>query len=133
MRNSFSSIRCGRISPSATSKMPSKSSTGATAGTERPSEPADRREARTGTADGSSVPPPSRHPGNLAVRFLSALVLGPSVLLAVWWGGAVFAAVTIAACLLAIDEWVRLVEPAHPPAARIAATAALVASFAVGL
>jgi phosphatidate cytidylyltransferase len=60
-------------------------------------------------------------------------VLGPAVLLSVWYGGAVFAAVTVIACLLAIDEWVRLVEPAHPPGARAAAVAALAACFAAGL
>ncbi len=53
---------------------------------------------------------PSRA-GDLKTRVISALILGPPVLAAVWIGGWVFKVLVILAAVLAAREWVRLVEP----------------------
>lgn len=53
---------------------------------------------------------PSRS-GDLKIRAISALMLGPPVLLAVWVGGWVFKVLVLLAAVLAVREWVRLVEP----------------------
>jgi phosphatidate cytidylyltransferase len=58
---------------------------------------------------------------------LSALVLGPAVLLAVWLGGWVFLAVILAFALIASYEWTRLVEPERTAGSGIAAAAAVLA------
>ncbi|HYD30607.1 MAG TPA: phosphatidate cytidylyltransferase [Azospirillaceae bacterium] len=70
--------------------MQSKSSVGASAGT------------------APSVPGKA---GDLKARVLSALVLGPLVLGAVWFGGWVFQALIVAAALVAVREWGRMVRP----------------------
>jgi len=62
---------------------------------------------------GTAAPAP-RPGSDLKVRFLSALLLGPPVLLAVWVGGVVFQAVVVLIAGLAVREWVRLVEPSRP-------------------
>ena len=46
---------------------------------------------------------------NLSARALSALVLGPLVLAAVYWGGAAFDAVVMACALISCREWARMV------------------------
>ncbi|WP_240002283.1 phosphatidate cytidylyltransferase [Oleisolibacter albus] len=57
------------------------------------------------------APPPSSRAGDLTIRILSAVLLGPPVLAAVWYGGWVFQALVLLAALLSVREWVRLVEP----------------------
>lgn len=67
-----------------------------------------------------SVPPPlaaAKKAGDLKVRVLSALVLGPLVLLAVWYGGWVFHALLAVSALVAIGEWVNLVAADRMPEA----------------
>jgi phosphatidate cytidylyltransferase len=56
-------------------------------------------------------PPPAGKAGDLKLRIISALVLGPPVLLAAWIGGTVFEAVILLVAVLAVREWVRLVQP----------------------
>jgi phosphatidate cytidylyltransferase len=70
--------------------------------------------------------PPETGGRNLVVRSLSAVILGPLVLAAVWWGGAVFVAMILVFAGLAADEWVRLVEPG-----RLGLGARLIAPMAV--
>lgn len=49
--------------------------------------------------------------GDLKTRVISAVFLGPPVLGAVWIGGWIFQLLVIAVAVLAVREWVRLVEP----------------------
>lgn len=79
-----------------------------------------------GATEGSAPSAPARG-GDLGTRVLSALVLGPAVLLAVWFGGWVFLLLILAVALATTAEWVRLVEPERPFAPG-AATAAAVAA-----
>lgn len=72
--------------------MPSKSSAGASAGSERPSEP-----GRSG--DG------------LKARIISAIVMAPVVLAAVIVGGWAFNALVVVLALVAAAEWGRLIVP----------------------
>lgn len=84
---------------------------------------------------GSGATAPRSEPGksgNLRTRFLSALVLGPPVLVAVYLGGWVFFAVVLAAAVVAVREWVRLVEPHRPAAPEILSIAAVAAVLACG-
>ncbi|WP_158045668.1 phosphatidate cytidylyltransferase [Skermanella pratensis] len=74
--------------------------------------------------------------GNLRTRIISALVLGPVVLLAVYLGGWVFEVLILTFAVLAVAEWTRLVEPdrsrwvASLPVAAVAAV--LIADFIMG-
>lgn len=92
--------------------MPSKNSTGGSAG----SEP-------SGRAKG----------GDLLTRTLSALVLGPAVLLSVAVGGWVFGAVICLFAALTIVEWVRLVEPGSGKSGILPVVAAGIATLVVGM
>lgn len=76
--------------------MPLQSSTGGSADTAPRSEPGSRSGGKA---------------GDLRARVLSALVLGPLVLAAVYVGGWAFHLLIIACALIAVGEWVRLVEP----------------------
>lgn len=81
--------------------MPSKSSTGANADTAPPSPSAE-------------VPP---KPSDLKTRVLSAVVLAPPVLAAVWYGGRVFEGLMLLVAALSLWEWVRLIAPQARPLA----------------
>ncbi len=59
----------------------------------------------------------SKKTGDLKVRVLSALVMGPLVLLAVWAGGWVFLALLAVSALVAVGEWVNLVASGRLPEA----------------
>ncbi len=48
--------------------------------------------------------------GNLQARVLSGMVLGPLVLAAIYIGGTIFEILIVAAALIAVREWVRLVS-----------------------
>jgi phosphatidate cytidylyltransferase len=63
------------------------------------------------SATGATAPSGRGRSGDLRTRFLSALVLGPLVLLAVYFGGWIFQLLMLSFALLAAAEWVRLVEP----------------------
>ena len=71
----------------------------------------------------ASAPPrpaaakPASKIADLKVRVLSALVLGPVVLLAVWAGGWVFRALLAVSALVAIGEWVLMVASDRTPEA----------------
>ncbi|WP_448187392.1 phosphatidate cytidylyltransferase [Azospirillum sp. sgz301742] len=74
------------------------------------------------TAGSADTAPPqpaavSKKTGDLKVRVLSALVLGPLVLLAVWAGGGVFRALLAVSALVAVGEWVNLVASDRMPEA----------------
>jgi phosphatidate cytidylyltransferase len=63
------------------------------------------------SATAATAPSGRGRSGDLRTRFLSALVLGPLVLLAVYFGGWIFQLLMLSFALLAAAEWVRLVEP----------------------
>jgi len=88
--------------------MPSQNSTGGNAGSGHRSAAADPAAAPSRIAD-------------LKIRAISALVLGPPVLFAVWYGEWVFDAVIALVALLAAREWTRLVEPDRFPYAMMLA------------
>lgn len=72
--------------------------------------------------DGSAPPPPAAAKGasriaDLKVRVLSALVLGPLVLLAVLAGGWVFRGLLAVSALVAIGEWALMVAADRTPEA----------------
>ncbi|MGQ9371405.1 phosphatidate cytidylyltransferase [Azospirillum sp. A39] len=86
----------------------------------------------TGGNAGSAPPPPAAgKAGDLKVRVLSALVLGPPVLAAVWAGGWVFRAVLAVTALLAVHEWIRMVAADRLGGAVPAALVAMAAVLAV--
>jgi len=89
------------------------------------------------SATGATAPSGRGRAGDLRTRFLSALVLGPLVLLAVYFGGWIFQLLMLSFALLAAAEWVRLVEPERTLSiASLAITAVgavLVADFAAGV
>jgi phosphatidate cytidylyltransferase len=70
---------------------------------------------------------------NLRTRVISALVLAPPVLAAVWLGGWVFTALVLAVAVLGVREWIRLVAPAAGIALQLAAYAAVAAVLAAWL
>lgn len=61
------------------------------------------------------APSVASKPGNLSLRILSSLVLGPLILAAVYVGRAEFAVIVVLLALLGVDEWLRLVLK-RPPA-----------------
>ncbi len=72
--------------------------------------------------------------GNLEIRILSAAVLGPVVLAAVWMGGAVFTILTAATAVIIVREWARLVcGGRRVPAAEILSYVFVIASLALYL
>ena len=89
------------------------------------------------SATGATAPSGRGRAGDLRTRFLSALVLGPLVLLAVYFGGWIFQLLMLSFALLAAAEWVRLVEPERTLSiASLAITAVgavLVADFVAGV
>jgi phosphatidate cytidylyltransferase len=89
------------------------------------------------SATGATAPSGRGRSGDLRTRFLSALVLGPLVLLAVYFGGWIFQLLMLSFALLAAAEWVRLVEPNRSlliaSLAIAAVGAVLVADFAAGV
>lgn len=68
---------------------------------------------------------------DLRARILSALVLIPITLLAVWVGGPVFLAFIALGAVLSVHEWVRIVEHAGLSPAAVAAYASVVAALGV--
>lgn len=100
--------------------MPSKNSTGGTAGSGHRSAPADPAQL------------PSRG-GDLKTRVISAILIGPPILGAVWVGGWVFQAVVLLAAALSVREWVRLVEPGSRPLPFVLSLFCVVAVVAVGI
>jgi phosphatidate cytidylyltransferase len=88
-------------------------------------------------ATGATAPSGRGRAGDLRTRFLSALVLGPLVLLAVYFGGWIFQLLMLSFALLAAAEWVRLVEPERSlliaTLAITAVGAVLVADFVAGV
>ncbi|WP_404326659.1 phosphatidate cytidylyltransferase [Aerophototrophica crusticola] len=100
--------------------MPSKNSTGGTAGSGHRSAPADPASA------------PSRG-GDLKTRIISALLLGPPILAAVWVGGWLFQAVVLLAAALSVREWVRLVEPGSRQLPFVLSLFCVVAVVAAGI
>lgn len=77
---------------------------------------------KSSTAVSADTAPPqpaavSKKTGDLKVRVLSALVMGPLVLLAVWAGGGVFRALLAVSALVAIGEWANLVASDRMPEA----------------
>ena len=89
------------------------------------------------SATGATAPSGRGRAGDLRTRFLSALVLGPLVLLAVYFGGWIFQLLMLSFALLAAAEWVRLVEPERSlliaSLAITAVGAVLVADFVAGV
>lgn len=93
--------------------MPSKSSTGANADTAPPSP----------SAEVTPLPKPS----DLKARVLSAIILAPPVLAAVWYGGMAFDLLMLLVAVLSLLEWVRLIAPQARPLLRGMCTAFVVA------
>lgn len=58
----------------------------------------------------AEVPPPPK-PSDLKTRFLSAVILAPPVLAAVWFGDAAFLILTLLVAAISTWEWVRLIVP----------------------
>jgi len=82
--------------------------------------------------EGSGVPDPVSAPrttSNLALRVISAAVLAPLVLLAVWAGGLVFAALVIVIAVLGFWEWTQMSGPVEPAVSRYAGAGALAAGL----
>ncbi|AWK85766.1 phosphatidate cytidylyltransferase [Azospirillum thermophilum] len=77
----------------------------------------------------SAPPQPAGKAGDLKLRVLSALVMAPVVLAAVWAGGWVLRALLVAAALLAVAEWVNLVPSTRRSAALLSSGAGVVASL----
>jgi phosphatidate cytidylyltransferase len=90
--------------------MPSKSSTGGNAGTAPPSP----------SAEILPITPPK--PSDLKTRVLSAVVLAPPVLAAVWFGGPVFLFLIVLVAAISAWEWVRLIVPQPRRALLVMAT-----------
>ncbi|HYG88254.1 MAG TPA: phosphatidate cytidylyltransferase [Azospirillum sp.] len=91
----------------------------------------------TAESAASAPPPPAaaKKTGDLKVRVLSALVMGPLVLLAVWYGGWVFRALLVVSALVAIGEWVNLVASERMPEAfwhSILAMVVVLVAYALG-
>ncbi len=97
-----------------------------------------RSENSTGATDGSAQSARGKA-GDLRTRFLSALVLGPLVLLAVFLGDWVFQILIFVFAVAAAAEWARLVEPVNAvvpvglSAAVVAAILIIEALWGVGM
>jgi phosphatidate cytidylyltransferase len=97
-----------------------------------------RSENSTGATDGSAQSARGKA-GDLRTRFLSALVLGPLVLLAVFLGDWVFQILIFVFAVAAAVEWARLVEPVNAvvpvglSAAVVAAILIIEALWGVGM
>lgn len=88
------------------------------------------------TPDSLEVPAKPPRAGDLKVRVLSALVMAPVVLGAVWIGGWVFHALIAFGSVVAVSEWTSIVPSARRLPARIMAAVgiivALMAQIAAG-
>ncbi len=88
------------------------------------------------TPDSLAVPTKPSRAGDLKVRVLSALVMAPVVLGAVWIGGWVFHALIAFGSVVAVSEWTSIVPSARRLPARIMATVgilvAVMAQIAAG-
>lgn len=88
------------------------------------------------TPDSLAVPAKPSRAGDLKVRVLSALVMAPVVLGAVWIGGWVFHALIAFGSVVAVSEWTSIVPSARRLPARIMAAigiiVALMAQIAAG-
>jgi phosphatidate cytidylyltransferase len=67
---------------------------------------------------------------NLGVRAVSALVLAPIAVLAIWAGSLWFLALILAACTLLAREWAQMSAPARPVPVAVAVALALFATTA---
>ncbi len=82
--------------------------------------------------DPSKAPPPERpnaKSSDLKTRVLSALVMAPIVLGAVWAGGWIFHALIALGAVIAISEWVNLVPSARRLPARLISVAGILAAL----
>lgn len=70
-----------------------------------------------------------KQPSNLVLRIMSALVLAPVVLLAIWAGGLIFAALVILIAVLGFWEWTQMSGLRSPEWTRYA----LAGTIAIGL
>ncbi|MBP2298577.1 phosphatidate cytidylyltransferase [Azospirillum picis] len=109
-----------------------KSSTdGNAASAPPPPDPAD-----PGPAGTTAATPRASKAGDLKVRVLSALVMAPVVLGAVWIGGWIFHALIAFGAVVAVSEWTSIVPSARRLPARLMATVgilvALMAQIAAG-
>lgn len=78
-----------------------------------------------------TVPPTPKRPSDLMLRVISAVLLGPPVLAAVWMGGIAFDLLIALIAVLSLREWVRLAEPGKqrlPFSISLVAVAAVVAT-----
>jgi len=90
------------------------------------------KSSTAGSAGSVPPPPAAARASDLKIRFLSALVLGPLVLAAVWIGGWVFRLLLVVGAVLAVREWVLMVagdRAARPLVASYAGTAAVLAAY----
>ncbi len=67
--------------------------------------------------------------GNLTLRIISAAVLAPIVLLAVWTGGLIFSALVILVAVLGFWEWTEMSGPQKPEWTRFAMAGAIAAGL----
>lgn len=79
------------------------------------------------------TPAPKSRMGDLKLRLLSALVLGPAVLLLVWLGGLPFAALVVVAGLGFLWEWLTITGTARSAPHGILAYLVLVTAFGLQL
>lgn len=70
---------------------------------------------------------------NLRQRVLSALVLIPVVLLAVYWGGTIYAIAVTLVMALGLYEWLRLINPRMGPQVRATAFGTLFVAMFMGV
>ncbi|MXN67018.1 phosphatidate cytidylyltransferase [Stappia sp. GBMRC 2046] len=71
-------------------------------------------------------------PSNLRLRVISALILAPVALAAVWFGGLVYSVFVAAACLLLLHEWMKIVGGSFPQVDAIASFIALFGALVLG-
>ncbi len=71
-------------------------------------------------------------PANLRLRIVSAFVLAPLVLVCIYFGGWLYAVVTILFMALAMHEWLKVVSPSASPGVIITAHSVLLATFGLG-
>jgi phosphatidate cytidylyltransferase len=68
---------------------------------------------------------------SLAIRAVSALVLAPTAVLAIWGGGYWYLALIIAACMFLAREWAEMSAPRHAWPITVAVALALIAVTAI--
>ncbi|MBK1836163.1 phosphatidate cytidylyltransferase [Azospirillum sp. YIM B02556] len=87
----------------------------------------------TDTPVSAAAPPTTSRAGDLKVRVLSALVMAPVVLGAVWLGGWVFHALIAFGSVVAVSEWTNIVPSARRLPARLMAAIGIVVALMVQL